>query len=565
MAREPLLSGDPGRVGRYRLSARLGAGGMGVVYLGAGEDGRPVAVKVLRAQLAEDIEFRTRFSREVNALVRVEGVCTVRVIEADTTSARPFLVTEYVDGPSLAEYIDASGPLGTRMLYGLATGLAEALTAIHGAGIVHRDLKPSNVLLTGSGPKVIDFGIAQAMDATALTKPGVTIGSTGFTAPEQITGGRAGPAADIFAWGVTIAYAASGQPPFGTGPPESIIYRILRAAPDLITVPAELRPLVAAALAKEPANRPGARDLLDKLTRTSAQPVQATQTILAQNWRPAAPGPPAGASHPAEPARPVRSPLPAEPAPAAGSPRPAEPAPAAGSPRAAEPIPAAGSRRPAEPAPPAGPSRPAEPAPGPDPFGPTAETPIPRAFRTTEPPRTPQAWPSQPPPVAAGGGAAKRRSRRRVVLVVVALILVIAAGGTVLGIYLARHHDPPGSGGTPPPPSASASHPTAGALPVLLAGTYHGIKPTEIDFSGDAGNIVTGITWSSWTATTAIGSGTSDIDSCVPDCATAPKDYVTTTLMLSDPVNGRFTVIREMRNGTAEAFVYPNTWALGAR
>ena len=162
MAREPLLDSDPRRVGRYRLSARLGSGGMGVVYLGAAEDGRPVAVKVLRPQLAEDREFRTRFGREVAALVRVEGVCTVRVIEADTTSARPFLVTEYAEGPSLAEYIGARGALAAPMLYGLAIGLAEALTAIHGAGIVHRDLKPSNVLLTGTGPKVIDFGIAQA-------------------------------------------------------------------------------------------------------------------------------------------------------------------------------------------------------------------------------------------------------------------------------------------------------------------------------------------------------------------------------------------------------------------
>ena len=297
MAREPLLDSDPRRVGRYRLSARLGSGGMGVVYLGAADDGRPVAVKVLRPQLAEDREFRTRFGREVAALVRVEGVCTVRVIEADTTSARPFLVTEYAEGPSLAEYIGARGALAAPMLYGLAIGLAEALTAIHGAGIVHRDLKPSNVLLTGTGPKVIDFGIAQAADATSLTRPGVTIGSTGFQAPEQITGGRSGPAADIFAWGVTIVYAASGQPPFGTGTPESIMFRILHAAPDLISVPAEVRPLVAVTLAKEPGNRPSARELLDGLTKTSAQPAHATQTILAQTWTgaradPGHPGPP---------------------------------------------------------------------------------------------------------------------------------------------------------------------------------------------------------------------------------------------------------------------------------
>src|SRR5579863_5723270 len=144
LAQGPLLPGDPARIGRYRLTGRLGAGGMGVVYLGAAKDGIPVAVKVLRPELAEDPEFRVRFTREVATLTRVEGMCTVRVIEADTQGPRPFLVTEYIDGPSLADYVERHGPLGAEMLYGLATGLAEALAAIHAAGIVHRDLKPSN-------------------------------------------------------------------------------------------------------------------------------------------------------------------------------------------------------------------------------------------------------------------------------------------------------------------------------------------------------------------------------------------------------------------------------------
>ena len=513
MAREPLLDSDPRRVGRYRLSARLGSGGMGVVYLGAAEDGRPVAVKVLRPQLVEDREFRTRFGREVAALGRVEGVCTVRVIEADTTSARPFLVTEYADGPSLAEYIEARGALAARMVYGLATGLAEALTAIHAAGIVHRDLKPSNVLLTGSGPKVIDFGIAQALDATSLTRPGITIGSTGFQAPEQITGGRSGTASDIFAWGVTIVYAASGQPPFGTGTPESIMFRILHAAPDLISVPAELRPLVAVTLAKEPGNRPSARELLDSLTKTSAQPVEATQTILAQTWR--AP----------EPVQPARTPA----------------------------TPAAPPARP--------PTAPAEQA-----FEATAETPVPAAFRSAGPPR-----PAQPSP--GGGRPPTRGGRRRTAFGIIALIvaLAVAAGATAIGLALAGHHHKPNGGGQGSPtastPAATyrASSTTApAALPVLVAGGYHGIKPTEIDFSADAGNIVTGITWSSWTATRALGSGTSDIDTCTPSCAAAPTDLVTTQLVLSQPVDGHFTVISEIRNGTTQAFVYPNTWALNA-
>ena len=268
MARASLRADDPARVGHYRLTARLGSGGMGVVYLGVGWDGSQVAVKVLRPELADDQDFRRRFRREVSALMRVKGVCTVRVIEADTQSARPFMVTEYAEGPSLAEYIDAHGLLGPDMLYGLATGLAEALTVIHAAGIVHRDLKPSNVILTDAGPKVIDFGIARALDAMSMTKTGMMVGSAGFMAPEQISG-RPGPAADIFVWGVTVAYAATGQSPFGTGETHAILYRVLHADPDIAAVPQQLRLLVAATLAKDPEQRPTAQQLLDRLTSTS--------------------------------------------------------------------------------------------------------------------------------------------------------------------------------------------------------------------------------------------------------------------------------------------------------
>ena len=307
MARAPLLQTDPSQVGRYRLVARLGAGGMGVVYLGASQDGQQVAVKVLRPELADNPEFRARFGREVTMLTRVQGVCTVRVIQADTKGPKPFLVTEFADGPSLSEYINARGPLDARMLYGLATGLAEALTAIHAAGIVHRDLKPSNVLLTAGGPKVIDFGIAQALDTTSLTRTGITLGSAGFMAPEQIMG-KAWTPADIFTWGVTVAYAASGQAPFGTGPPDAIMYRIVHAAPDISAVPPRLRPLVEAALAKEPRDRPTAPQLLSELTHTAAQPSvgsgNPTQTILAQTWHPSEPGPagpPTGSAPPGRP------------------------------------------------------------------------------------------------------------------------------------------------------------------------------------------------------------------------------------------------------------------------
>ncbi len=294
MARVPLRATDPVRIGHYRLTARLGSGGMGVVYYGTGWDGSQVAVKVLRPDLADDQDFRRRFRREVSALLRVKGVCTVRVIEADTESPRPFMVTEYAEGPSLAEYIDTYGLLGPEMLYGLATGLAEALTVIHAAGIVHRDLKPSNVILTDAGPKVIDFGIAQALDASSMTRTGMMVGSPGFMAPEQISG-RPGPAADIFVWGVTVAYAATGQPPFGTGETHAVLYRVVHADPGITAVPDSLRPLVAAALAKAPDRRPTAQQLLDRLTSISTRSPRVqdspTQTILSRTWQQTGPHP----------------------------------------------------------------------------------------------------------------------------------------------------------------------------------------------------------------------------------------------------------------------------------
>jgi serine/threonine protein kinase len=263
-ARTPLREGDLRRIGRYRLTARLGTGGMAVVYLGVAEDGRLVAVKIIRPELADDPQFQARFGREAAALARVRGERVVQVIEAGADTSGQFLVTEYAAGPSLAAFVTATGPLSSERLSALATGLAEALADIHAAGVVHRDLKPSNVILTARGPKVIDFGIAQMLDSVSLTRTGMTIGSVGYMAPEQVTG-QAGPAADIFAWAVTVAYAASGQPPFGTGETDAVVYRILHVQPDLQAVPAALRPVVEAALAKEPADRPAAHEILDQL------------------------------------------------------------------------------------------------------------------------------------------------------------------------------------------------------------------------------------------------------------------------------------------------------------
>ena len=337
-------------MGHYRLTARLGAGGMGVVYLGVSWDGAPVAVKVLRPELAGDEEFRRRFGREVAALVQVKGVCTVRVIEADSQSATPFVVTEYAQGPSLSEYIDKNGSVAPEMLFGLATGLAEALTTIHAAGIMHRDLKPSNIILTEAGPKVIDFGIARRQDTTAVTRTGMMIGSMGFMAPEQISG-HPGPEADIFAWGVTVAYAATGRSPFGAGNTHSILYRIMYGDADIVSVPDSLFPLVEASLAKDPQSRPTARQLLDRLTSASSRPENAndtpTQIILARTWQSGSHASPSPASVPAgpppAPAPPAAGPLAAEPAatepPTADSPAPVLPS--AAVPSAAVPAPAA--------------------------------------------------------------------------------------------------------------------------------------------------------------------------------------------------------------------------------
>ena len=381
MARTPLRPDDPTRMGHYRLTARLGSGGMGVVYLGVSWDGAPVAVKVLRPELAGDEEFRRRFGREVAALVQVKGVCTVRVIEADSQSATPFVVTEYAQGPSLSEYIDKHGSVAPDMLFGLATGLAEALTTIHAAGIMHRDLKPSNIILTDAGPKVIDFGIARRQDTTAVTRTGMMIGSMGFMAPEQISG-HPGPEADIFAWGVTVAYAAGGRSPFGAGSTHSVLYRIMYGDADIASVPDSLLPLVEASLAKDPQSRPSARQLLDRLTSGSSRTGSAddtTQVILARTWQSGShPSPPADRpvhanqvppSQPAAPsawphvARPTAQPPAAEPpatdapttgAPTADAPSPVLPPgavpsaamPAAGVPSAAAPAPAAQAQAP---------------------------------------------------------------------------------------------------------------------------------------------------------------------------------------------------------------------------
>ncbi|MDF6044073.1 serine/threonine protein kinase [Streptomyces sp. JH14] len=270
---QPLAADDPTTIGGYRLAAKLGAGGMGKVYLSYTPGGRPVAIKVIRPEFGEDAEFRRRFAQEVQSAQRVQGLFTAPVIDADTDGAQPWLATAYVPGPSLADAVVAHGALPVDTVLLLIAGMAEALHVIHGAGIVHRDLKPSNVLLAADGPRVIDFGIAYAADATSLTGSGVTIGTPSFMAPEQAAGRRVTAATDVFALGQVAAYAATGTPAFGEGTSHGVLYRIVHEEPDLSGVPERLSELVTRCLAKDPADRPSIAEVIGLCQSANAETV----------------------------------------------------------------------------------------------------------------------------------------------------------------------------------------------------------------------------------------------------------------------------------------------------
>ncbi|MFG2000745.1 protein kinase [Spirillospora sp. NPDC048911] len=258
-----LRSDDPTRVGPYELEAKIGEGGMGAVYLGRAPGGQLVAVKVVRPELAEDRAFLSRFNDEMANAERVASFCTAQVLDHGEDLGMAYMVTEYIDGPSLLQHIQENGPLTPGMLHGVSVGVAAALVAIHSAGLVHRDLKPSNVLLSISGPRVIDFGIARALDAaTSHTKTGQVVGTPGYIAPEQILTQQISPAVDIFAWGCLVAYAANGRNPFGTGSFQIMVGRALHADPELGALTDPLASLVRTALSKEPEHRPSARGLL---------------------------------------------------------------------------------------------------------------------------------------------------------------------------------------------------------------------------------------------------------------------------------------------------------------
>lgn len=260
---------DPAQVGRYRLLSRLGEGGMGRVYLARSERGRTVAVKLVQPDLARVPEFRERFRHEVSVSQRVAGEWTTPVLDADTEAEQPWVATGYVPGPSLQSVIaHEHGPLPTASLRFLAHGLTQALREVHGVGLVHRDLKPANVLVTIDGPRLIDFGIARAVETTtgsSLTRTGAVVGSPGFLSPEQVRGERVSPASDVFALGCVLAFAAGGRSPFGTaeGGQHALMFRVAEHAPDLTTVPEEWHPFIGACLEKEPERRPRIEQLID--------------------------------------------------------------------------------------------------------------------------------------------------------------------------------------------------------------------------------------------------------------------------------------------------------------
>ena len=444
---------DPRVVGPYRLHRRLGTGGMGVVYLGSDRKGQKVALKLIRSELAEDQEFRTRFAREVAAAARIRGGCIARLVASDIDVERPWLATAYVPGPSLYKRVGDEGPLPWPEVTAIGAALADGLVHVHGAGVVHRDLKPSNILLSPKGPRIIDFGIAWSTGASTLTHVGTAVGSPGFLAPEQVRGIAVTSATDVFALGTTLAYAATGDSPFGSGTSEVMLYRVVHEEPDLSDVPGALLPVIRACLAKEAADRPTTAQLHDRLKELTAR---GTAIGLSQ-----VPRPQARQSRPAEATQ--RAQGVAQGAAAHG-----------GAQGAAQ----AGARPPVRPAPrrPMPPTM-REPQPRQEAqqhtrrdvrpeqrhdSRPTAASPAPAARRT--PPPTG----SQQRPAARPGGSSSRRLLRQRLIVFITVTV-----GVALAIAAAQgceNRDSRGLG-TPPKATTAATRPAAAAVPAAAPST----------------------------------------------------------------------------------------------
>lgn len=286
------------RIGPYTLVRKLGEGGMGIVYLAQDPSFAPVALKVLRPELAGREDFRRRFTREAEAARQVARFCTAPVLDAGIEGGTAYLVTEYVDGPDLTTMIETRGPMRGANLEALAVGVATALAAIHGAGVVHRDLKPSNILLSAVGPRVIDFGIARLAEPDA-TQSATVVGTPAYMAPEQTGAGPITAAGDVFAWGGVVTYAGTGRPPFGTGQVPEVLYRVAHHVPQLDGLDERLRELVEHALRKDPARRPSAQQLIDRLLGHERASVASATRAVSDSWTPLLPAqPPTGPVQP---------------------------------------------------------------------------------------------------------------------------------------------------------------------------------------------------------------------------------------------------------------------------
>ena len=428
-------AGDPQLIGPYRVVRRLGSGGMGHVFLGRSPGGRLLAIKVIRAELAGDAEFRTRFRREVAAARSVSGLFTAPVVDADLEAPVPWLATAYIAGSSLADTVTRHGPLPAASVLALAAGLAEGLLAIHSAGLVHRDLKPSNVLMADDGPRVIDFGISRAMEASTVTTTGMVVGSPGFMSPEQAEGLEVGPPSDVFSLGAVLAFAATGEGPFGSGSSAALIYRLVHNPPDLNRAPAETRALIERCLDKDPGRRPSPRQLLAELGEASLAPGWLPEPLVQDTGQPGpdTPRPAPGMSAP----------------PAFGAPSASFPAaPHPGSP--ASPSPAAGAG---------------------DPLTVTHA-------RLSQP--VPPPWPGGGPAVTPPGGAVVTRPgrgrdpgrRRALVIAGIAAAVVVAGGGVTAGVVSAGGSKHPAAQSAlkaqtqvTASPSASSSAASAGTRP----------------------------------------------------------------------------------------------------
>jgi len=458
---EPLAAGDPATIGPYVLVGRLGSGGMGTVYLGrTPEKGTHVAIKVIRPELAFDEATRARFRDEMENARRVASFCTAKVLDHGTFENRPYMVTEYIAGTALAEHIAENGPLDSGTLHGFALGVAAALAAIHKAGLVHRDLKPANVLLSLSGPRVIDFGIARALNtSTSHTQTGIVMGSPGWMAPEQLLEEKVTTKADIFAWGCLVAFAGNGRHPFGNGDAMTLGKRMLFAEPDIGNLDPPLDRLVARALAKNPDQRPTAQELLLELAGGGASndANDMVSHALHQSWRPNLPPPPPGYPPPSHQ---THSGMPHPQAPPQGqtavAPQPYA-QPQQGGPGRVPPNPAAGPQGPPPNQPPQQPGPPPPHHTGQFPVvPPNTGAPSPGASQTGQIP-VPQARPYVPPNPLPPHRPMRPGSRSRWVVVgVVAGVVVLLL---VLGLVAAAvtHRLPFGGGGSDQEPQSTAS------------------------------------------------------------------------------------------------------------